>query len=107
MPVPSSFTLAAGCVSYNNLSSIEWLFSGSGDHQFDVYRMMREETRYVSSTWGHCKPPTEGGVGGHRGHYKPPTEGGVGGHRGHCRPPTRGGMKNVLMTRRVKVQINM
>ena len=61
VPVPSSFTLAAGCVSYNNLTSIEWLFSGSGDHQFDVYRMMREETRCVSSTWGHCSHPQ--GVG--------------------------------------------
>ena len=35
----------AGCVSYNNLTAVEWLFDGTGDHQFEVYRLMRDETR--------------------------------------------------------------
>ena len=38
-------TLEEGCVTYKDLATIEWLFGGSGDHQFDVYRMMREETK--------------------------------------------------------------
>ena len=33
------------CVSYNDLSTIDWLFDGEGDYQFEVYRMMRSETK--------------------------------------------------------------
>ena len=34
-----------GCVSYNDLNTIDWLFDGEGDYQFEVYRMMRSETK--------------------------------------------------------------
>jgi serine/threonine-protein kinase haspin len=43
------------CVSYNDLSSIDWLFEGEGDYQFEVYRLMRSETK---SDWRSFHPKT-------------------------------------------------
>ena len=45
LPIAPSSACKAGCVSYNNLTAVEWLFGGTGDHQFEVYRLMRDETR--------------------------------------------------------------
>lgn len=42
LPIP-----ADGCVSYNDLNRLPWLFEGKGDIQYEVYREMREATRYV------------------------------------------------------------
>ena len=40
--------LCAGeCVSYNDLNRLDWLFKGKGDIQFDVYRQMKEVSKWV------------------------------------------------------------
>jgi len=35
------------CVLFFDLEAISWLFEGHGDFQFEIYRMMREETKLV------------------------------------------------------------
>ena len=36
------------CVLFFDLEAILWLFEGHGDSQFDIYRKMRKETKFVS-----------------------------------------------------------
>ena len=38
------------CLSHQDLNDMPWLFKGKGDIQFDVYRNMRNATKYVC-TW--------------------------------------------------------
>ena len=47
LPIPVD-----GCVSYNDLNRLPWLFEGKGDIQYEVYREMREATRYVCVVLG-------------------------------------------------------
>ena len=41
------FMAAEGCIVYTDLSSDETLFEGSGDYQFDIYRLMRDSNQWV------------------------------------------------------------
>ena len=34
-----------GCIVYNDLEDDETLFRGSGDYQFDIYRLMRKKIK--------------------------------------------------------------
>ena len=48
-------SLCAGeCVSYNDLNRLDWLFKGKGDIQFDVYRQMREVSKWVDKDCHHA-----------------------------------------------------
>jgi len=42
-----NMTYTDECVLFFDLEAISWLFEGHGDFQFEVYRMMREETKLV------------------------------------------------------------
>jgi len=39
--------VAEGCAVYTDLSTDATLFEGSGDYQFDIYRLMRESNKSV------------------------------------------------------------
>ena len=44
------------CVSYTDLNNLPWLFKGKGDIQFDVYRDMRNNSKWVPSHCEACHP---------------------------------------------------
>ena len=48
------------CSVYTDLSSDDSLFEGKGDYQFDIYRKMKEENRWVS--YSSLQPHTPQGL---------------------------------------------
>ena len=49
-------SIADECVLFFDLETISWLFEGQGDFQFEVYRMMRKETKWLLKYLAYSNP---------------------------------------------------
>lgn len=43
----NDFMITDGCTVYINIPDDDTLFQGEGDYQFDIYREMKKENKYV------------------------------------------------------------